>query len=677
MNPIDLLNYHLDNTPLAVVQWDAQFRVKRWSNMAENIFGWKEVEVASFHPFAWDFVYQDDIQRVSEVMDDLLGKKVTRNISFNRNYTKDGRVVYCEWYNSILFDEEGKLLSVLSLVLDVTKNVELAETISLKQPIANTGLDVLKDAYIITNINYRVTYLNYQASKLTGFTNKNAKGCQLDEVFRLRNKSIQNIIETSKPINNLLSFGYDYWLTCTQQQTYQVEFIVIGLYTNNQVLKGYLLIFNNLQRNNSLISQFKYQVERDQVTGLYNRSFFLQELDKAIASVKNSNISHCFCYLDLDRFQIINNTCGHIAGDQLLQQLSQILLQELGHHAIIARLGGDEFGILLLYYDVETAQNLIRQIRDKIKNFNFIYSETIFRISASFGLIEINQNSSDSILILSAADAACLAAKEKGRNKIQVYQNSDLVLTTMRSDRQWTIRVNQAIKEQRFCLYQQKIETAKYQSKQPQIAEILVRMIGEDGRIITPLNFIPAAERYGLMTDIDCLVIKMLEEYSRNEQTNNYYLINLSATTIGEEIFLSFLEDIFTNQYLKPESICFEITETAAINNIQQAIKFIKKLKNLGCQFALDDFGTGMSSFSYLKKLPIDYIKIDGSFIKNINNELNYIIVESIVKIAQLLEVKTVAEWVENDQIRDQVAAMGVDYVQGYGVESVNPLTFS
>jgi diguanylate cyclase (GGDEF)-like protein/PAS domain S-box-containing protein len=675
MNTIDLLDYHLDNSPLGVIEWDAQFRVKRWSKTAESIFGWKEVEIANSSPFDWHFIHVDDIKSVSTVMEDLIVKIVSNNISFNRNYTKDGRVVFCEWYNSILFDQEGKLLSVLSLVLDVTKSVELEQEVSLKQP-AKTSLDLLGDAFIVTDLNYRVTYLNYHAKKLTGFTDNQAKGRQLNEIFRLRNKSIQEIITDAVPTNNLLSFGDNYWLINSQEQACQIEFTVTHLYTNNQALKGYLVIFTNLERNNSIVSKLKYQAERDQVTGMFNRIFFQQELTRAIASVKNSQITHCLCYLDLDQFQIINDTCGHNAGDKLLKEVSSLLIKKLENKSILARLGGNEFGILLLYQDLNDAYTLIKEVKDKIKNLDFIYEDTILRITASFGLIEINEKSPESSLVLSAADAACFAAKEKGGNKIQIYQSSDAVLKRMRSDRQWTIKINEGIKNNRFCLYHQKIETAQNHPQQPNISEILLRLVDKEGNIIRPANFIPAAERYGLMTDLDFLVVQMLTEYIENQKiTNNYYLVNLSGTTIGKPKFLQFLKTMCGNNFLNPELICFEITETAAIKSFPEAKQFIQEVKNLGFKFALDDFGTGMSSFNYIKKLPLDYIKIDGSFIKNvINNRLDYTIVESIVKIAEILAIKTVAEFVENQQIREQVAAMGIDYVQGYGVSKVYPL---
>jgi len=681
MNPIDLLDHYLENSPLAIIEWDEQFKVKRWSKKAETIFGWKQIEVTNFHPYDWQFIYVEDTERVAQVIDQLLNRKVSRNISLNRNYTKDGRVVYCEWYNSLLFTQQNNSPSILSLVLEVTENIELEQSLLETRQNAKMLLEFLDDAFIITDLNYKISYINYEASQITGFDCEEAKGLQLEEVFRLRNQSIERMInsnfEQKYGFDSLLSFDCDYHLISFQQDK-PIEFTILPLYTKNKILKGYMLTFNHLdQRNNSLINRLKHQAERDEITGLFNRLYLQQELDKAINLAKTYNVAHCLCYLDLDRFQIINDTFGHIAGDKLLIELAELLEKELGDQTILARLGGDEFGILLLYSNLDSGYMTVQKIRDKIKKFNFVYENAMFKISASFGIVEINQDTDGSSLVLSAADVACFAAKEAGRNQIKIYRNSDEILEKMRSDRQWTIRINEGIKNKRFCLYQQKIEPAILGSENYSTHEILLRMIDEDGTLITPIHFIPAAERYGLMTDIDCLVIEMLVEYLQQEQiNNNYYLVNLSGNTIGNQDFLDTLQELTNQRLLNPQHICFEITETAAISNLKLAVKFMETLKDMGFKFALDDFGAGMSSFNYLNSLPIDYLKIDGSFIKNIiDNQLNYTIVESIIKIAKVLKLKIIAEFVENKTIQTKIVEMGIDYVQGYGVHGIYPLS--
>lgn len=680
MDSVSLLNYHLNNSPLAVIEWDAQFRVKKWSTMAERIFGWKHTEVINLYPLDWSFVHVDDRPRVSQAMGDLLAKKVTRNISFNRNYTRDGRVIYCEWYNSLLFLENGELLSVLSLVLEVTKKITLEREKAKQQELIETTLQLLNDAVIVTDRHYQITYLNPQATEITGYSYEQAQGLPLSKVFSLNNHSIEqaisNYVNQGLGLNSLLSFDSDYRLNNSSGKELDIEFTAIATYNNYQCLKGYVLIFNDGKNHNSLIGKLKYQAEKDTLTGLFNRLYFERQLAKAISSVSNSDNSHCLCYLDLDRFQIVNDTCGHAAGDQLLQQVAVILEQQLGDLAKIARLGGDEFAILLLNHKLNTALILIQELRDRINQFDFVWEEAVLRINASFGLVEINRHSPNFSIVLSAADAACFTAKETGRNKIQIYSQSDNLLQRMKCDRQWTTKIKEAIEHQQFCLYQQKIEPAQSTTSDTCMYEILVRMLDTDGNLIPPLNFIPIAERYGLMCDLDLLVVKMLIEYLQQPRfSDHHYLVNLSATTIGNLELLSYLQQLCTSKIIKPQSICFEITETATISNFTLAVNFIKELKEMGFQFALDDFGSGMSSFTYLQSLPVDYIKIDGSFVKNmLNNDLNYTIIESIQKIAQILKIKTIAEFVESQEIRSQLINLGIDYFQGYAIAKVYPL---
>ncbi len=443
--------------------------------------------------------------------------------------------------------------------------------------------------------------------------------------------------------------------------------------------------------------QLAWQAQHDGLTGLVNRAAFEVKLTQAIQNAQATDRQHTLCYIDLDQFKIVNDTCGHNAGDELLRRLAQIFQREIRHTDTLSRIGGDEFGILFHQCGLDQARQIVERIHQQVGQFRFLWQEQTFNVSASFGLVQIDQSSDGLTSVLSAADAACYAAKDAGRNRIHLYYSDDNELARQRSERLWISQIHQAIEEDRFQLYAQDIvpiapeqdfvePRPDGQLKFERHVEILLRMIDRDGKIISPGCFIPAAERYGLMTDLDRVVIetffrayaKACLSHSGRPLDSCLYAINLSARSLNDAQFVDFLKAKFAEYRLPPHVICFEITETAAIANIDQAIQFITELKQMGCHFALDDFGSGMNCFAYLKQLKIDYLKIDGSFIQNITTEpIDRELVACMNRIAHVLGVKTVAEWVENDEILQTLRELDIDYAQGYGLHRPEPLEFT
>ena len=427
-------------------------------------------------------------------------------------------------------------------------------------------------------------------------------------------------------------------------------------------------------------AHLQYLASHDPLTNLCNRLEFDKRLKQIYRLARRENSQYAVLYMDLDQFKVVNDTCGHIAGDELLRQLAYLLHSKIRETDTIARLGGDEFTILLENCPMQKAIELAEQIRSSVQDFRFVWKEKPFSVSISIGLVSVHDTSNTPEQIMSAADMACFTAKDLGRNRIYIHKPDDKEKAYQLGEMEWVSRINSAFEEDRFCLYYQSIEPL--QAAEPGLhCELLVRMVDERGATITPMSFIPAAERYGLMTAIDKWVIKTVfsffDEYSKKEQSIGLGLctINISAKSFNDESFLGFIREQFSTYDIAPEKICFEITETAAISNIMQAREFIKELKILNCKFALDDFGSGMSSFTYLKNLDVDFIKIDGAFVRDMMTDpMDKAMVESINSIGHVMGLKTIAEFVENIEIYNSLKSMGIDYVQGYAIDKPKPL---
>jgi len=426
--------------------------------------------------------------------------------------------------------------------------------------------------------------------------------------------------------------------------------------------------------------RFSYHATHDALTGLINRHEFDRRLTTALARTKTDKSQHAILYLDLDQFKIVNDTCGHIAGDELLRQLTTLLKNKIREGDTLARLGGDEFGVLLDFCQLPQAEQIAEVLRETIQEFRFSWDDNIFSIGASIGLVAIDENSEDLTNILSTADTACYIAKERGRNRIHVYKPGSAELEKRKGEMQWVSTITKALEDDRFKLYYQPIVPVSRHRKLPQYVEILLAMTGEQGEKIPPGAFIPAAERFNLMETVDMWVIQnsleYISKYNREKPDNPMtFAINLSGTSLSNDTILAQIIELIEKFKLRHDTICFEITETAAIANLSSACSFIKELKQLGCKFSLDDFGSGLSSFAYLKNLPVNSIKIDGSFVKDINKDLmDFAFVKSINEIGHVMGIKTIAEFVENVSILKLLRDINVDYAQGYFIQRPAPL---
>ena len=457
--------------------------------------------------------------------------------------------------------------------------------------------------------------------------------------------------------------------------TRQLLFLLTGLALLLSTLVAHKVITRVSEKNR----QLAYQASHDALTGLINRREFEHRVERAIAHARVQTATHALLYLDLDQFKVVNDTCGHAAGDELLQQLAQILLSSVRYRDTLGRLGGDEFGMLLENCPLDKAVEIANKLLSAIDDFKFTWAGNTFTLGISIGVVPIDRSTTDIASTMSAADSACYIAKESGRNQVQIAHLGDRRLQERHGEMQWVARLNRAKDKDQFVLYFQPVIPCANKPGTGRHVEILVRLIDDDGTIIAPGAFMPAAEKYNLLTNIDRWVIAhslaWLSENTNNDTALITITINLSGHTLGNPDMLKFIIDKMEETGAAPEQIIFEVTETSAITNITSATSFMLTLRGYGFRFSLDDFGSGLSSFTYLKKLPVDLLKIDGIFVRDIlSDPVDFAMVKAISELGQLLGKEIIAEFVETRELADELRKMGVNYMQGHAYGKPQPL---
>jgi diguanylate cyclase (GGDEF)-like protein/PAS domain S-box-containing protein len=543
----------------------------------------------------------------------------------------------------------------------------LAEKKSLQVTLACIG-----DAVITTNERAKITYLNPVAEALSGWSNTEAAGLPLPEVFKIFSEATGTVVED--PVAGCLRSGEvrrvasDTLLVRRDGKQIFIDDTAAPILDESGHIIGAVLVFRDVTDKRQLVEQLSHQASHDALTGINNRRDFERRLKRILDSPETDR-SSALLYLDLDQFKVVNDTCGHAAGDMLLRQISALMQAHIRSADGLARLGGDEFGILLECCPKETALRIANQLREKIRNFRFIWEKRIFTIGASIGLVPIPQANESISSLLIAADQACYAAKEDGGNRVRVYELDDTQLVQRHGEMQWVGRINDALRNDDFCLYYQPIVSLRATPARQERGEILLRLLDDEGSLVLPSNFMPAAEHYGLMTAVDRWVFHNALEAlksNRDSEAPVIYSINVSGQSLSDESFLAFVVEEFRRTQVNAAQVCIEITESAAIANLSHAVRFISVLKELGCPFALDDFGTGLSSFAYLRGLSIDYLKVAGYFVRKMARDpIDYAVVESIHNIGRVMGIKTIAEHVEDNATIEGLKSVGVDFGQG------------
>ncbi|NEP17083.1 MAG: EAL domain-containing protein [Leptolyngbya sp. SIO4C1] len=545
-----------------------------------------------------------------------------------------------------------------------------------ERELAHITLQAIGDAVITTDATGTVQSLNPAAEALTGWSETEAKGCAISTVCCLidheKGTPIANpalkVLQEGRPA----SITQHPTLIARDGREIAISDSASPLHSSSGEVVGSVLVFHDVTEERGRAQQLKWQASHDALTGLWNREGFMQQLKTLLENTESSSHTHCLCYLDLDNFKIVNDTCGHAAGDELLRQIAALMTAEVRKSDTLARLGGDEFAMLLYGCSLERAEEIANILCRAISQYRFVWNDKIFKIGVSIGLVEILELQTNTEAIMQVADNACYAAKHQGKSRVCVHRPNSQPLQQQAIQGQWFSRLTEALDEQQFQLYVQRIAPLADPSL-PHLYEVLLRLVDEAGNLVLPSAFMSCAERYNLITRIDAYVIETLFKRLSGPFTefsdSTIFCINLSGLSISDAAFIDNLVDCFSRYRINPERICFEITETAAISNLAMSSHFLKRLKSLGCYFALDDFGSGMSSLAYLKHLPVDFLKIDGTFIRDIGRDaIACTLVEVVNKLGHAMNLKTIAEHVADDATLVQLERIGLDYVQGYGI---------
>ena len=619
-----------------------------------------------------DITHPDDLEislaRFRQVMSGVIP-----NYTLEKRYRhKNGQYVWCKISTSPLLDKENRILYAIVHVEDISEQKRAAEEIHK----LSLSVDSSPNVVIITDKKGTIEYVNQKFTEVTGYNPGEVIGGKpnilaTEETTHDTYEKLWATILAGKEwrgeLLNRKKNGEKYW----------ASEVIFPILSDTGDITHFVSLHEDITEAKRISAQLSYQATHDMLTGLINRNEFERRMERVLSSVHDAAAEHALCYMDLDQFKVINDTCGHIAGDELLRALSEVLQKRIRKRDSLARLGGDEFAVLMEHCSLEQARKVANDLIKDVWDFRFIWEGKSFSIGISIGLVPIIQTDSVTEL-LKRADIACYAAKDAGRNRIHEYLPEDEIMSQRHGEMQWVSQINNALEENLFQLFVQSIEPLAGNTAEPNHYEFLLRM-NLDGNIISPNQFLPAAERYYMASKIDRWVVDSTFNLLLNnpEFLSSLYLctLNISGQSIAEPDFLTYVVHRLESFALAGNKICFEITETAAISNLTNASRFIHRVKEFGCKFALDDFGSGLSSFGYLKTLPVDYLKIDGLFVKDIvDDQIDFAMVKSIHEIAHVMGKATIAEFVENDAIKNKLREIGVDYVQGFAISQPRPV---
>ncbi len=569
--------------------------------------------------------------------------------------------------------------AILTVARDVSYRKSLEVSLSRSKRQAQYTLESIAEGVITTDNDGLIDYMNQAAETLIGTNRDDATGHRIGELFTLVDdadrRPLGDPVERSLAMRRRVNMGRRAVMVTTDgEHEHSVEITASPIRGPGSSISGTVVVFHDVGEIRGLTRRMSYQATHDPLTGLINRREFERRLDEAMDDAHAEEAIHMLFYMDLDRFKAVNDSCGHLAGDNMLREVANLIKEQVRDSDFVGRLGGDEFGALLIGCPIEKARQIATDICNAIADYRFVWKDKIFNIGISIGLVEISHISGTLQDVMSAADSACYVAKQQGRGQVHVYSARDEAVARERGDIQWLRRLQSALHEDRFTLAVQPILAMAGGVDSGPAMEVLIRLPDGQGRVADTAEFLRPAERYQLMPQIDRWVVNAaLTAIASGEiklPGGRSCALNLSGQTLGDESFLSFVVEALDRSGVAPSSICFEVTEASILSNVQHAQRFIEVLHGIGCEFSLDDFGSGMGSFSSLKHLPIDYLKIDGTYTRNLRaDQVNQEMVTAMIKLARTMQFRIVAEEVEHQDDFDWLRDVGVDFVQGHFVD--------
>ena len=580
---------------------------------------------------------------------------------------------------SSLIEYHGRQ-AILTIARDVSWRKSLEVSLSRSKRQAQYTLESIAEGVITTDTEGRIDYMNRAAEAMTGAERDEATGHRIGELFTLVDeadrRSLGDPVERCLSMRRRVNMGRRALLVSRDgEQEHSVEITASPIRGPGNSISGTVVVFHDVSEIRGLTRQMSYQATHDALTGLINRHEFERRLTEALDAALAGEAVHVLCYMDLDRFKAVNDSCGHLAGDNMLREVATLIKSKVRDSDYVGRLGGDEFGTLLVGCPLEKARQIAGDICNAVGDYRFVWQDKIFDVGISIGLVEISHASTTLEDLMSAADSACYVAKQKGRGQVHVYSARDEAIARERGDIQWLREMQAALHENGFDLAVQPIIATGGGDETGPAVEVLIRLRGEHGRAATTAEFLRPAERYQLMPQIDRWVVNAaLSAIGSGEiklPNRRSCAINISGQTLADEEFLAFVVEALDHSGVSPSSVCFEVTENAISANVQFAQRFIEVLHGIGCEFALDDFGNGLGAFSSLRHLPVDYLKIDGAYTRNLaGDQVNQEMVAAMIKLARTMEFRVIAEQVERQEDFDWLREHGVDFVQGNFIEA-------
>jgi diguanylate cyclase (GGDEF)-like protein/PAS domain S-box-containing protein len=672
--------FFVENSPDIIFLMNEYGNFTYLNRAVENILGRSLAETTGTHYSK--LVYKEDWKKAEEVFRRAgLGRNsVTVQLRLQCQNESEFRYVEItamgiDPYSIDSFNRGQDNFKELPKIFGVIRNIHERKLVENDLCKLYHAMDNSPNFIFITNRNGVIEYTNRKITETTGYSSDEVVG-KTPKIFSSGLSS-----DSHKILWDTISAG-QVWRGVLRNQKksgelYWARESIAPVINSEEEITHFVAIQEDVTEALQLTERLSYQASHDSLTQLINRQEFDRRLERVVALAGNDNAHYALCYIDLDQFKIVNDTCSHAAGDELLRQISNLFSTVIRRSDTLARLGGDEFAILMENCPLESAIAVTDKIHQAVEQFQFFWEDKSFRIGVSIGLVMVDLCNGGAAIHMKQADMACFTAKEAGRNRTHIYRADDKALVQHHGEMNWVVRINNALEQDLFCLYTQDIVPLGIDEGEH--CEILIRMRDRNDNLVSAKAFLPAAERYQLATKIDRWVIRNVFDYFTDHRKRLERLslcsINLSGSSLSDPQLLGFIESEFVRTAMPPAKVCFEITETAAIANLTVATDFMSRLKECGCKFSLDDFGSGLSSFAYLKHLPVDFLKIDGFFVKDIEHDsVDLAMVKSINDIGHVLGKKTIAEFVENQMILQTLNGLQVDYAQGYFTGKPKPL---